>query len=533
MAPVGTDGFMANFGTSATEKFHNVRTTPDNGYVVTGQVGREIVAAKLNMYGHLEWRKTFKDVLGSNINGIDVDQDGSIFISGFVDKVPGVNPKSLWVTKLAPWGGTVWEKIVTDCVSSSRGLYLTADNNGGCAVSSQFRSGSDDNEWTVFQLSAAGTLSWANRYGSDDFDMWCRISPAVNPASGVHDGYLIYEYNTAMGSSVDSNDIVLIRIDAGGNVLWSRNYAGYADATHQNPENDFALKAIQTRDGGFAVLGKSYNFSDPSWDRKRRVGYLFKVDSSGTLLWSRYFHHNDGSGNDLTNGSMCETPGGDLVIAGNDYQYNAWILKFDSAGILLKERVFENSGKDYLLGIAATADNGAVAVGRSNSFGDGGYDAWMIKFDKDLEVLDQCPGIDPYSVVGDAEFVEGIATPHGIAMQGWASRDWTSETCDPEFYVYHICARDNDADNDGVFDYLDNAPWVSNPDQTDTDNDGIGNIVDCDINNNGVVEVMDFMIFRSLWGSTDEVVDFNADGAVNQHDYSILRNLWGTSYPWM
>ena len=265
--------FMAIFGTSDTDKFHNVMATPDDGYVMTGQKASYVHVTKLNKYGRLEWSKLFDGVCASNANDLDVDQDGNIFVTGYVNKVTGSNPKSIWAAKIAPWGSVVWEKIVTDGTTSSRGVYLAADNNGGCAISAQYNSASHSNEWTVFQLSGDGQLAWAKRYGSDLFDMWCRIT-AVKATDGSHDGYLIYEYNKPMGSSVDSSDIVFIRIDATGTMLWAKNYAGYANASHSDPENDFASKAVQTSDGGFALLGRSYNFSDPSWATQRRVAFI-------------------------------------------------------------------------------------------------------------------------------------------------------------------------------------------------------------------------------------------------------------------
>ena len=528
----GLVDFMANFGTSDTDKFHNVKATPDDGYVMTGQKGSDVHVTKLNKYGRLEWAKLFDDVAASNANELDVDQDGNIFVTGYVNAVSGTNPKSIWAAKLSPWGSIVWEKIVTDGATSSRGVYLTADNNGGCAISAQYTSSEDNKEWTVFQLSADGQLSWAKRYGSDAFDMWCRVI-CVKAADGSHDGYLIYEYSSAMGSSVDANDIVFIRLDTQGTVLWAKNYAGYADASLSDPENDFALKAVQTSDGGFAMFGKSYNFSDPSWESQKRVGYIFKTDADGTLLWSKYFHHNDGSGHDLSAGSMCEDYEGNLVIAGMDYNSNAWVAKFSSNGTLLKEKTYSGNGSDCFYGIAATSDFGVVAAGKSTSFGDGGTDAWIIKMNSDLEAGEQCQGQDPESTVADALFVEGTASPHEFTIEGFATRDWRAATDSPGFYAYYLCIPENDQDEDGVLDHEDNAPETSNPDQTDTDGDGIGNIVDCDLNNDGIVNILDFGLFRNHWGASDTDSDFDGDGAVNQQDFSIFKYQWGTSYPWM
>ena len=523
--------FMVNFGAAGSERFNDVKVTPDGGYAVVGQVGNYTVAAKINAYGNLEWRYVFDEVRHTNANDIDVDADGYIYITAYVNSTTE-HPKSLWVAKLAPWGTVVWEKIVTHATASSRGIYIAASGDGGCAVSSQFSTTSDSNEWAIFRLAADGSLAWAKRYGSAEFDMWCRIIAVKNLATGEPDGYLLAEYSSAMGSSVDASDVVLIRLDNDGALLWAANYAGYADATHTNPENDFVDDILQTADGGFAVLGRSYNFTDPAWSSDRRVAYLLKVDGTGALLWSKYFHHNDGSSHTGVYRSLCEATDGDLIVASTDHASHTWLLRFSAAGVLENEKVYDNGGTDYLYGVDATADNGAVAVGRSNSFGGGDYDAWMIKFGPDLDVLDGCAGVDPDSTVADAEFVAGTPTPHAYDIPDFAAVDYLAPVSDPGFYAGYECALDQDSDSDGVWDYEDNCPLTANADQTDGDGDGIGNACDCDLSNDGIVNMLDFTTFRSAWGTSDAAADFNADDIVNMLDFTMFRDQWGTVYPW-
>ena len=80
-----------------------------------------------------------------------------------------------------------------------------------------------------------------------------------------------------------------------------------------------------------------------------------------------------------------------------------------------------------------------------------------------------------------------------------------------------------DTDNDGI-DYADdNCRAASNPDQRDTDGDGIGNVCDADLNNDCIVNVLDLGPFRQLFFTDDPDADFNGDGVVNAIDLGQLR----------
>ncbi len=84
-----------------------------------------------------------------------------------------------------------------------------------------------------------------------------------------------------------------------------------------------------------------------------------------------------------------------------------------------------------------------------------------------------------------------------------------------------------DADGDGIGDACDNCTLVANADQFDGDNDGYGNYCDGDLNNNGVTNAQDTVIFRSSLGSSDPVADLNHNGIVNAQDNVIFRGLLG------
>ncbi len=84
-----------------------------------------------------------------------------------------------------------------------------------------------------------------------------------------------------------------------------------------------------------------------------------------------------------------------------------------------------------------------------------------------------------------------------------------------------------DTDGDGVTDDLDNCTLVANADQRDTNADGYGNICDADFTGDLLVNLSDYSVFRSAFGTADPDADFNGDGVVNLSDYSIFRASFG------
>ncbi|MHC4477159.1 MAG: hypothetical protein ACYTEL_16050 [Planctomycetota bacterium] len=107
----------------------------------------------------------------------------------------------------------------------------------------------------------------------------------------------------------------------------------------------------------------------------------------------------------------------------------------------------------------------------------------------------------------------------------------------PDYYVpekdFILFLVDRDRDGDGILNFEDNCPDASNPDQTDSDSDGIGNVCDddCpDLDGLNPVEAVDFSIFASDWQITEPNLpgDLNADGTADANDLRILAIHWLT-----
>lgn len=90
---------------------------------------------------------------------------------------------------------------------------------------------------------------------------------------------------------------------------------------------------------------------------------------------------------------------------------------------------------------------------------------------------------------------------------------------------------DLDADGDGIADSVDNCPGLANPDQRDSDGNGIGDLCDphCpDLDGVNPVSFFDFATLGSAWRTADAEnrADFNADGTVDPADLHHFAVHW-------
>ena len=103
--------------------------------------------------------------------------------------------------------------------------------------------------------------------------------------------------------------------------------------------------------------------------------------------------------------------------------------------------------------------------------------------------------------------------------------------------VAAVAGGSADVDGDGVRDELDNctdaangplAPGVGGNVQRDTNGDGFGNICDADLDGVRTVDLNDFSMFRTAFGTTDADADFDGDGDVDLTDFSSFRGMFGS-----
>jgi hypothetical protein len=141
------------------------------------------------------------------------------------------------------------------------------------------------------------------------------------------------------------------------------------------------------------------------------VGLLVRLNGSGGYVGTRRYDA-QGSGGWLNPGdriaAIAETPDQGVYLAGYRGDYptgDVWLLRLDSAGSVLWQRLYGRTGDDEAAAAVALPDGGLVVAGRTTSFNLPAGAAWVFRLDAAGGVFPFCPP------AGETTFDEGFGPP--------------------------------------------------------------------------------------------------------------------------
>jgi len=166
-------------------------------------------------------------------------------------------------------------------------------------------------------------------------------------------------------------DICLIKTNSSGDTLWTKFYAGPNPGYYKA----IAYEIINTSDNGYAIVGTEIGSTNKNV-------FLIKTDNSGNLQWSKYY----GGTNNDEGYSLKQTSDGGYIIAGytNSFGQGGWdvyLLKVNSTGNLLWTKTYGGNRYDYANHIEITNDGGFILTGVTSGYGTG------VIYDNDLFLM--------------------------------------------------------------------------------------------------------------------------------------------------
>lgn len=366
--------FQKAFGGSAMDEGNFVCQTNDGGYIIAGTTtsygsgGRDVLVIKTNEFGDTTWTKTFGGEI-DNEYGYCVQQtnDGGYIVSAIASSFNDV-AGDIYLIKLNTSGDTLWTNTYGG-IGFERGAFVQQTSDNGYIVCGQTPAfGAGDFDAYLLKINSNGTLAWTKTYGGIGLE----IANSVKQTSDG--GYIITGQIDTFGAG--GGDILLIRIDASGNLTWSKTYG--------REGTEAGVSIIQTTDGGFLIGSTTENTLGPLGPDM----CLIKTNSVGDTLWCKLY---GGSMIDELSQAIQTTDGG-YVMVGKSFSfstlgdYDVYVVKVNNLGNVEWSKSYGNStsssSNEIGYSIDQTTDNGFVISGESLfGFGSGIKNVYLIKTD--------------------------------------------------------------------------------------------------------------------------------------------------------
>jgi hypothetical protein len=324
---------------------------------------------------------------------------------------------------LATDGFNVYMAGYTICSPLNNFYNCSLGSSIATSGSHQSNYGGGYNDAFLVKFNPAGIRQWGTYYGDTGYD-W-GYSCATDASGNVYmSGYTYSNSNiatpgahqTSIGGNPNSNsDAFLVKFNSAGVRQWGTYYGGTGDefgrsCTTDNSGNVYLSgRTVSTSSIGIATVGSHQTaYGGAGWD-----AFLVKFNSAGTRQWGTYY---GGPGSDFEN--SCATDAfGNIYLAGyttgpsstsiatvgsHQSAYgggnnDAYLVKFNSAGIRQWGTYYGGSVTDYGYSCATDANGNVYMAGWSNSNsgtsiassgshqsanGGGSWDAFLVKFNE-------------------------------------------------------------------------------------------------------------------------------------------------------
>jgi hypothetical protein len=380
------------FGTATTsdESFGVAVDAASNAYIggstsgnLSGAEATEGFLTKYDRAGNLLWSRLVGTSGLEAGSSVAVDAIGNAYIAGFTDGTlggPNAGADDAFLVKYDGAGNVIWSRQAGS-TASDVALGVAVDVAGNAYISGDTYgnlagTNAGDQDAFLVKYDAAGNLLWSRQVGTATTDYSYGVA-----VDGSGDAYVIVDtFGSLGGPNAGSYDALLSKYDTAGNLLWSRQIG--------TAEYDTSRGVAVDSSGNAYICG--YTLGNlGSKNAGSSDAFVTKFDSAGNLLWTRQLGTTksdeslgvavDAAGNAYISGWTSGSLG--APNSGND---DAFLAKYDAAGNFLWSRQIGTTNNDDSRGVAVTAFGDAYITGYSaGGLGGpnrGSFDAFLIKF---------------------------------------------------------------------------------------------------------------------------------------------------------
>lgn len=288
----------------------NFHTGEGGNVIVTGARAEKMLMMKLDAGFNPVW-ENFPEMNSATGRSVCTLSGKEYCFAGVIYPIL-FQHKILYVVKTDENGEMLWERSFGGDGADLEVNSVVATPDGGMMVCGNFRLKNEGAiSLGVMKISASGDSLWMKCYRRTDQSRGYVILPA-HP-----DGYFLAGTDQPDSGPIE---LYLVRIDEGGDTLWTRHYAGIKDA--------MVLGATATSGGGYAIAATREIDSLNGPDL-----FLIRLNEGGDTLWTRPI----GGRGTQSGRSIQQTADGGFIVTGygkrDDMSGSAiYLVKTDSLG---------------------------------------------------------------------------------------------------------------------------------------------------------------------------------------------------------
>ncbi|NQV15823.1 T9SS type A sorting domain-containing protein [bacterium] len=381
------------------------------------------------------WTRTYGGTDDDHGEAIQHTFDGGYILVG--DAIPsGSGDRDVWLIKTDSDGQELWSHMFGGG-GDDKGFSVQPTIDGGYIVTAATNSfGNGDYDFWLIKTDSLGQEQWNRTFGGSSPDY------ARSVLETIGGGYIITGRTASFGGGGD--DIWLVKTDSLGNEEWNQTYGG--------SEHEVGYSVLQSHDQGYVIAGRTSSLGNGNYDM-----WLLKTDSLGNEEWAETF---GGSNWESAFSIQATTDGGYIVVGGtNSFGIggdDVWLIKTNSQGQEEWNQTFGGSEWETGFSVKENIDRGFIIAGGTTTFGAGDRDVWLVKTDSiGQEIWNQTYGGDFYDVGNSVlQTTEGGYIIAGSTLSfgngGWDA--WLiSLASEPQPYsgpIWHISTTGSDS-NDG------------------------------------------------------------------------------------
>ena len=266
-----------------------------------------------------------------------------------------------------------WQKCIggsddddaTSIIQTSDGGYITV----GCISSNDFDINCNHDiisDIFVVKISNNGNIIWKRCLGGSDID----INPIIIETNDS--GYIVASTTYSndgdvfgFHTSINNPDAWIVKLDSVGNIVWQKCYGG--------TDRDEVFDIILSDEGGCVFVGSTLSIDGDllnlnSYSNSIQ-GWIVKIDSVGNILWQKLL---GGSYDDILY-SVSKTTDGNYVVAGvtssddgdvvgNTSIESGWILKLSETGSILWQKCLNRGVYSRVTDIIQSSNGNILAT---------------------------------------------------------------------------------------------------------------------------------------------------------------------------